>query len=122
MRSRIWICAVLALIAVGPVAAQEQQASLRRIQVPDSSFDIMLAMPRTPVAIIDLAESADALILHLAGGKLALSFESVESMLEAIDTLRTPIGASQVRHPGSDPAQPIALYIVPGDALSYNQP
>jgi hypothetical protein len=113
MRSRVWICAVLAVIAAGPVAAQEQQASLRRIEVPDSTFDIMLAMPRTPGAIIDLAESPDALVLHLAGGKLALSFESAEAKLEAIDTLRTPVGASQVHHPGSSAPQAVAFYIVP---------
>ena len=113
MRSRVWICAALAVIAAGPLAAQEQEASLRRIEVSGSSFDIILAMPKTPGAIIDLAESPDALVLHLAGGKLALGFEIVEAMIDAIDTLRTPVGASQVHRPGSAAAQPLAVYIVP---------
>jgi hypothetical protein len=113
MRMRVWICAALAVIAGGPVAAQEQEASLRRIEVPNAGFDIMLAMSKVPAAIVDLAESPDALVLRLAGGRLALGFESVEAMLDAMDTLHTPVGAAQVRHPGGGAAQPVAVYIVP---------
>ena len=113
MRTGMWICAVLAVIAGGPAAAQEQEASLRRIEVSNAGFDIMLAISKVPAAKIDLAESPDALVLHLTGGKLALGFESVEAMMDAIDTLRAPVGASNVRHPGSGAAQPVAIYIVP---------
>jgi hypothetical protein len=113
MRTRMWICAAVAVIAAGPVAAQEQEATLRRIEVPNAGFDIMLAMSKVPAAIVDLAESPEALVLHLAGGKLALGFESVEAMLEAIDTLRTPVSAGQVHHQGNRAMQPVAVYIVP---------
>lgn len=113
MRTGMLICAVLVVIAGGPAAAQEQEASLRRIEVSNTGFDIMLATPKVPAAKIDLAETPDALVLHLTGGKLALGFESVEAMMAAIDTLRTPVGASQVHPPGSGAVQPVAVYIVP---------
>jgi hypothetical protein len=119
MRTRVWICAALAVIAGGPVAAQEQEASLRRIEVSNAGFDIMLAMPKAPAVTIDLAESPDALVLRLAGGKFALGFESVEAMLDAIDTLCAPVGAAQVRHPGSGAAQPVAVYIVPKTPVTH---
>ena len=126
MRTRMWICAVLAVIAGGgPVMAQEQEAALRRIEVSNAGFDLMLATSKVPAAIIDLSDSPEALVLRLAGGKLALCFESVEAMLEALDTLRTPVGAAEVHHPGSGPAQPVAVYIIPktaANALSYRQP
>ena len=119
MRSRIWVCAALAVIAARPVAGQEQEAFLQRIEVRDSSFDIMLAIPKTPPTIIDLAESPDALVLHLTGGKLALGFESVEAMLDAIDALRTPVGASWVRDPGGITPRPVAVYIVPKSPATH---
>jgi hypothetical protein len=114
MWTRMWMCAALAVIAGGgSVAAQEQEASLRRIEVSNAGFDIVLAMSKMPAEIVDLGESPDALVLHLAGGRLALGFESVEAMMDAIDTLRTPVGASHVHQPGSGTAQPVAVYIVP---------
>jgi hypothetical protein len=119
MRTRLWICAALALLAGGPVAAQEQEAMLRRIEVSNSGFDIMLATSKVPAAIVDLAESPEALVLHLAGGRLALVFESVEAMLDAIDTLRSPVGAAQVHHPGSSAAQPVAVYLVPKTPVTH---
>ena len=119
MPTRVWICAALAMIAGGPVAAQEREASLRRIEVSNAGFDIMLAIPKVPAANIDLAESPDALVIHLTGGKLALGFESVEAMMDAIDTLRAPVGASQVHRPGSGAAEPVAVYIVPKTPITH---
>src|SRR5262249_31180400 len=120
MRTRVWICAALAVIVGGgTVAAQEQDATLRRVEGANAGFGIMLAMSKGPAATIDFGESPDALVLHLAGGKLALVFESAEAMLDAMDTLRTPVGASRVHHPGSGAAQPLAIYIVPKTAATH---
>jgi hypothetical protein len=123
MRTGMWICSVLAVIAGGPAAAQEQEASLQRIEVSSAGFDILVAMSKVPAENIDLAESPDALVLHLTGGKLALGFESVEAMMDAIDTLRAPVGALSVHHRGSGAAG-CGLYRSedPRDALSFRRP
>jgi hypothetical protein len=106
------ICA--ALLALAPVStfAKEREAVLQKIEVPGSAFDILLALPTADGAVIDLNKSPEAFVVHLIGGELALAFESGEQMLQALDTLRSPLGASYVRSGGAGPSVPLAAYII----------
>ena len=80
--------------ATVPVAAHQQEAELQRIEVPGAAFDLVLATPRSPARVVyDLSESPDALIVHLIGDELVLTFEDAEKMLKAVASLRFPAGA-----------------------------
>ena len=116
MRNFGWICTALVITAATSVMGQEREASLIRLVVPASSFDIMLAVPKTPATTLDLGRSPDALLLHLIGGELALSFENFETMFEAMNILRSPVGASHVYDLRQIGPQPVALYLVPKPA------
>src|SRR4051812_7202768 len=76
-------------------------------------FRYMLAMPKNPTTTVDLGWSPDALVLHLIGGELAIVFENFETMFEAMNVLRSPVGASRVYDLRKVGAQPVALYVVP---------
>jgi hypothetical protein len=106
--------ALMALTAV-PLYAEEREAVLQRGGVPGSAFDVILALPKPQAAIINLTKSPDAFVVHLAGGELALAFESGEEMLQALDSLRTPFGAFHIQESCSNSFVPAAVYIVPKD-------
>jgi hypothetical protein len=103
-----------ALLALGsnPAQAQQQEAVLHRIEVPDAGFDIIVARPSASGTIINLGRSPEALIIHLIGGELALSFDSEERMVRALDSLQLPACAFQVERAGGTPREPVAVYVV----------
>jgi hypothetical protein len=114
MLKQLTICAALAILGAGPILAQ-QEATLQRIEVRGAAFDVVVATAKAQGARFDLGMSPDALILHLAGGELALGFDSAEKMLKELDTFRRPgCGLLSAGRDGKS-HQPVAIYIVPKD-------
>ncbi len=114
MLRHLSICATFIAFTVGSVNAQQREAVLQKMEVPGGGFDIILGMPKSPNgAILNLGNTPDALIVHLIGGELALSFDSVEKMLKALDSLHRPACAFQVEASDKQSGKPVAVYIVP---------
>jgi len=112
------ICIGLIAVGAGPADAQEREAFLQKIEVPGEVFDIVLAKPKSPATVIDIGMSPEALVMHLIGGELALSFDSADKMLTALDSLQLPACAFDVQSKYSEPRKPTAVYIVPkGDLV-----
>lgn len=108
------ICAALFSLAAGPLYAQEREAMLRTVQVPGAGFDLIVATPDPEGgALPNLRDTAETLVVHLQGGKLALVFDDPWKMVKAFDLLRTPVGAFEAPATGGNSPEPIALYIVP---------
>ena len=105
------ICAILVALGSNPARAQQQEAVLHRVEVPGTGFDVVVAIPKVRGVVYDLAEAPDALLVHLNGGALALAFESVESMVEALDLLRRPVCASLVVSKDGISRLPMAVYL-----------
>jgi hypothetical protein len=63
---------------------------LKHLSLCGTLFDLIVATPKAGGAIYDLSESPDALLVHLAGGKLALGFERPDTMLKALEALQAP--------------------------------
>src|SRR5262245_24915806 len=113
MLKRLSLCAILAALGTSPLHAQEREAYLQAVEIPQGGFDLIVAAPVPGARVLpDLSASPEALIIHLPGS-LALVFEDPQRMLEAIDLLQTPIGTFQVKDNGSGSSRPVALYIVP---------
>ena len=56
MLKHLPICAALLGFGTAPVVAYQQEAVLKRMEVPGAAFDIVLAMPKSPArAIYDLS-------------------------------------------------------------------
>ena len=111
-----------ALLAVVPFTAQAQQleAVLHRMEVPGANFEIIVARPSSSGVTIDLGRAPEALVIHLIGGELALSFDSEERMLRTLDSLQLPVGAFQVERAGSASREPVAVYVVPRSQLTVS--
>ena len=113
MRRHLPICAVLLAFTATSGNAQQKEAMLQRMEVRGAPFDLVVAMPKPQGAIFDLADSPDALVMHLIGGELALGFDDAEGMLKAVDKLRRPVGAVHVKSPDYRSPMPVAVYLVP---------
>ena len=109
MLKSLSICAALIVLGTASVNAQQQEAILQTVELPGTGLDIVLAMPKSPAATINLAMSPDALIVGLVGGKLALPFNSENEMLNTLVSLQRPGCAFQTQS-----KKPVAVYVVPG--------
>jgi hypothetical protein len=57
------ICAMLTLLGTGPLLAQQQEATLRTIELPGARFHIVLAIPKSPAATVNLDRPPEALVV-----------------------------------------------------------
>jgi len=118
MLKHLSICAALVVLGTSAVNAQQQEAVLKKLEVPGAGFDIVIAMPKSQTgATIDYEKSPDALVVRLIGGELALAFDGEAAMLKAIDTLQLSVCAFHVESKDRKLSNPVALYVVPKDAL-----
>jgi hypothetical protein len=71
MLKRLLMCAGLCTLMSAPVAAQQQEAVLQRLELPGAACDLVVVLPKSPPRpFYDLSDSPDALVLHVIGGKL----------------------------------------------------
>src|SRR4029453_11381272 len=86
MPKRLSICAALCALMSGPVVAQQQEAVLKRLELPEAAFDLVVVLPKSPPRpFYDLSESPDALVVHVIGGKLVLTFDDALEMIKAAE-------------------------------------
>jgi hypothetical protein len=115
MLKQLSVGAALIAVAVGSANAQQREATLQRIAVPGAGFDIVLATPKPGGATYNLANSPDALLVHLVGGELALVFEDADRMVKELDALQRPVCVFHVDGKASPSRKPVSVYIVPRD-------
>lgn len=102
-------CAALIVFASSAANAQQREAVFQKVGVQGAAFDVIVAAPRSGGAIFDLSESPDALLINLAGGKLALGFEQADTMLKMLESVQAQ-GCSFV---DSKSHTPVAVYLLP---------
>jgi hypothetical protein len=103
---------VLIALSISSANAQQQEALLQKLELPETGFDIIVATPKFPAgAIYNLDNSPDALIIHLIGNELALGFEDENAMLKAFESLRQPSSAFHVESKDRMLPKPVAIYI-----------
>src|SRR5262249_60219241 len=102
--------------------AEQQDTPLECSELPQAGFDLVVATRKSRAPSIHLDASPDALVLPLAGGRLALSFEDAGKMIAMIDTLQRPGCSFQTARHDSLPAQPGSVYVVPSRQTAANMP
>ena len=109
----MWI-ALFVTLGSGPLAAQQQEAVLQRMRVSGANFDILLAIPRSPPQWTgDLDMSPDALVIHLTGSELVVTFEDTLEMLKVAEILRSSVSSSHWVSKDGKIRSPLAVYVVP---------
>ena len=113
MLKYISICATLVAFAMNSANAQQQEAVLQEIEVPNASFDIVLVMAKPGGPAIDLRNQPDPGVVYLMGGELVSAYVGeMQTVFRDIGALTVPACAFYT----ADQARtPIAVYVVPKD-------
>lgn len=114
----ISICSALVILGTGAVSAQQQEAALKKLEVPGADFDIVVAMAKPAGAAFVQHGLPDPLLVNLAGTELVMAVDGeVEKMVKDVGLLLTQTCAISMRRQNGKPAKSVALYVVPkGDA------
>ncbi len=119
MFKQLSICAALLALGTAGVNARQlqQEAALQKLEVPGASFDIVLAMPKSPAAAnLDLRSQPDPAVVYLAGGELAMAVDSgLEGMFKDLGALQSPVAIFHVERNGNL-REPVAMYVIPKSA------
>ena len=96
-------------------AAQQRDVILQKVQVPGTSFDIVLAMSRPPtIPTFGAAAPKDALVTYPIGEELAYATtHEIENMLKEVGSSHMPIHAFQVESNGHRSSTALNVYVVP---------
>ena len=114
MLKHVTILGALLALGAAPVAAQQQEAVPQRMRVAGADFDVVLAIPKSPPRMLDdLSMSPDALVMHLTGGQLVVTFENPGEMVKVAESLRSSVSSFHCVTKDSKSCTPLALYVVP---------
>jgi hypothetical protein len=92
--NRFAICAALVALEAGSAAAQEREAILQKTAVPGTSFEMLVATAKSPdVAIYDLGDTPDTLVIHLIGASFGLVSRTLERSWRRSTYRRSESGA-----------------------------
>lgn len=118
MLKYISICAALVALGMGPASAQQQEAVLQKIEIPNAGFDIVLVMAKPDAPTIELRGQPDPGVVYLAGGKLVLAYDAAaQALLGDAAALLVPASIFHAEHRAD--SSPVAVYVVPnGKALA----
>ena len=103
------VCSGLLALGIGASYGGEREAILQKIEVPGTTFDLVVATAKPRGAVYDLSKSPDALAIHLIGNKLWVGFDDTAKMFETLDLISRPIGSF---HFERTEAYPVAVYVI----------
>ena len=115
MFRQLSICVALTVAATGTLNAQQQEAVLRKAEIPGTNFYAVVATPKFPAGVtLNLRDQPDPTIAYIAGGALALSIDSeVEKLFKNFGSLLEPNCNFLADDKSNKLIKPIAVYLVP---------
>ncbi len=107
------MCALLAMLGMGAANAQQREAILQKIDVPNAGFNIVIALPKSGGATAHFRNQPDPNIVYLADGELVYAYTGHLQDLMDIGALLAPACTFQVDRKDFQPRTPVAIYVVP---------
>jgi hypothetical protein len=114
------ISATILLIAMNSANAQQQEAVLQKIEVPNAAFDIVLAMAKPGGTAINLRNQPDPRVVYLMGGELVSAYVGeMQKVFKEIGALTVPACAFHVAGKDGQAHTPIGIYVVPKHRIPF---
>jgi hypothetical protein len=107
------ICAALVLLATGSVNAQQREAVLQTIDVPNAGFNIVLALPKAGGTTADYRRQPDPNLIYLADAEHV--YGQTGNLKELMDSGIVKVHACtfHVDRRDGHAATPVAVYVIP---------
>ena len=113
------IFTALTVLGASTGKAQPQEAVLRKVELPEAIYSIVVAMPKSPAGVaIDLRGQPDPTVAYIADGALVLGIDrQVENTFRDIAALQHPSCSFRADGPGSHSPKTVAVYVVRNDGM-----
>ena len=96
-----------------PADAQQQEASLLKVDMPGQGFDLVFAMAKPGGARIDLRGMPDPLVIYSGDGELAFAIDDKTlDMLKDVNVLYAPACTFRAAS-ATGKTTPVSVYVVP---------
>jgi hypothetical protein len=106
----------IALIAlgIGAANAQQREAVLHKVKIPNVNFDVVVATAKPGAPIINLRGQPDPTVVYVADGNLVIGIDDkVAKMFKDISVIGHPTCTFYTGRTGGSSGEPVALYLVP---------
>jgi hypothetical protein len=110
------IFAALALLGAGSAHAQQREAVLQKIEVPNASFDLLIAMPRPGSPAVIARNQPDPNVIYL-GNDLVTAYTAELAKTLDVAVLLSP-AKSVVGGRGNHKDDGAVVYVIPKSATS----
>ena len=109
----ISICVALVAFGSAPANAQQQEASLLKVDMPGIGFDLVFAMAKPGSARSDLRRMPDPLVIYSGDGELAFAIDDKTlDMLKDVNVLYAPACTFRAAS-ATGKTTPVSVYVVP---------
>jgi hypothetical protein len=114
MLKHLSILAALAAFGIVAAHAEQREAILQKVEVPNAGFDIVLVMAKPGGPTLGLRSQPDPHVLYLMGGELVQAYTGeLQGVFGDIGALTVPACAFHTEGKGSGWRTPVAVYVVP---------
>ena len=114
MFKRLSICAVFIALGIGSVNAQQRQALLQKIEVPNAGFDLVIAMAKPGGPTFDFRNQPDPNVVYLMGGQLVVAdVGEVQKVFNDVGVMLVPACSFQAESKGNHPQAAASIYVIP---------
>ena len=107
------ICTALTVLGAGSVSAQQQEAVLQRIELPNVGFNLVVAVAKQGGPTLNLRGVPDPNIVDLADGELVYSLTGRLQELLDVGSLMAPACTFHVDRKDFSPLTPVVVYVIP---------
>ena len=113
MRIRRLVCITFAtVIGAGAAPAQQREAILKKVEVADAGFSIVIATARPGGATADYREQPDPNLVYLPAGNLVYAYTGDPQDLAADAIFTVPACSFHTARTDSSPRTPVVIYVM----------
>lgn len=106
------IVTVAAVIGTGVAHAQQREAVLKKVEVADVGFSIVIATARPGGATADYREQPDPNLVYLPAGNLVYPYTGDPQDLAADAIFTVPACSFHAARTSSSPRTPVVIYVM----------
>ena len=108
------IAAAVLSLGASRLHAQQQEATLQKVEIPGIGFDLVVAIAKPSGAQANFRGMPDPLVVYAANGKLVFAIDDkAEAMLKDINVLNAPACTFQTASKGGRSSTPVSVYVIP---------
>jgi hypothetical protein len=113
MLKHLSIFAALVVLGTGSANAQQREAVLQKVEVPNAGFNLVLGMPKLGTPSLYLRDQPDPNVIYLMGEELVYAYTGGPQEPLDIWAFMAPACSFHVERGEGGPPTPLVVYVAP---------